>query len=109
MRYTLTLALLIAGIHGAFAMGASLTDLPASKSAQSCQKWAAEQDEDAVAMWGLMENGKNSDDVAKLRLALYCLGDRPPDIINVASSVGAAQQFCRTHARTRLCRNLNLH
>lgn len=105
MRYVLAATLLAASAPCALAMMPSLTEFPSSRTMESCQRWAAAQDEDAITMWGLLESGKSSDDVGKLRLALSCLGDRPPEIINFGSSIGAADQYCRAHARVPICRN----
>ena len=88
----------------AWAMMPSLTDQPRPATLQSCQKWAASQDEEARYLWGLLENGKFSTDVGVLRLALVCLGDTVPDIVTFSSSVGSADQYCRSHPRVQICR-----
>jgi hypothetical protein len=80
-----------------------LTPLPAVVTLQSCQQWAKDQDEDARYMWGQLESGKVSEDVAQLRLALSCLGDTPPPIVGFGSSAGAAREFCKTHRRAPIC------
>lgn len=103
--FLIATAVAMIGPSGALAMMPSLTEFPVIRTGESCQKWAAVQDEDAIAMWGLLESGKTSEDVGKLRLALSCLGDRPPEIVGFGSSVGVADQYCRTHARMPVCRN----
>lgn len=96
---------LLAQAGAASAMGPSLTAFPASRTMLTCQQWANSQDEEAPYFWGLLENGKVSEDVGKLRLALTCLGDRAPEIVNFGSSVGAADQYCRTRPRVPICLN----
>ena len=75
MRTALAALALVAAAGGAQAMMPSLTELPSGRNLETCQRWATSQDEEAIYMWGLLESGKNSDDVGKLRLALSCLGD----------------------------------
>lgn len=104
MRLALATAILAGSTGAAFAMMPTLTAFPAVRTAEACQRWAAAQDDDAITMWGLMESGKTSDEVGRLRLALSCLGDQPPEIINFGSSVGAADQFCRHKPRAPICR-----
>lgn len=80
-----------------------LTATPSAPTLESCQRWAAGQDEEAKEMWGLLESGKVSGDVATLRLALSCLGDPPPAIVGFGSSAGAADAFCKSHRRAPIC------
>jgi len=81
----------------------NLTPLPAVTTLQNCQQWAKDQDEDVRYMWGQLESGKVSEDVAQLRLTLSCLGDSPPPIVGFGSSAGAAREFCKTHRRAQIC------
>jgi hypothetical protein len=51
-----------------------LTKSPDPPTPTACQKWAAEQDDDAIDMWGIQEDGTSSRAVALRRLYLVCLG-----------------------------------
>ena len=105
MRTALAALAFVVAAGGAQAMMPSLTDLPRDRTMLPCQQWATSQDEEAIYMWGLLESGKTSEDVGRLRLALFCVGDRPPDIVGFGSSVGAADQFCKTRPRAPICRD----
>lgn len=105
MRTALAALALVVAAGEAQAMMPSLTDLPRDRTMLTCQQWATSQDEEAIYMWGLLESGKTSEDVGRLRLALSCLGDRPPEIVGFGSSVGAADQFCKTRPRVPVCRD----
>ncbi|WP_267361479.1 MULTISPECIES: hypothetical protein [unclassified Methylobacterium] len=105
MRTALATLAFVVAAGGAQAMMPSLTDLPRDRTMLTCQQWATSQDEEAIYMWGLLESGKTSEDVGRLRLALSCLGDRPPEIVGFGSSVGAADQFCKTRPRVPVCRD----
>ena len=105
MRYALAAVIVVAAASSAQAMMPSLSDLPRDRTMLTCQQWAGSQDEEAIYMWGLLESGKTSEDVGRLRLALMCLGDRPPEIINFGSSVGAADQYCKHRLRAPICQN----
>jgi hypothetical protein len=80
-----------------------LTPLPAPISLAACQKWAAAQSEDAFDIWGLQENGRSSHDVALLRLALSCLGDKQAEIVGFGSSVGFDAAYCAKHSEAAIC------
>lgn len=104
MRAAFLAPVVIAMLIGpALATMPTLTATPSSRTLQSCQQWAANQDDDAKAMWGLLESGSVNEDVASLRLTLSCLGDTPPAIVGFGSSAGAAQAFCKTHRRAQIC------
>ena len=81
-----------------------LTPAPKVPTLKSCQKWAAGQDEDPIAMWGIREDGSSSSDIAVLRLTLFCLGDTPPEIVGFGSSAGFDQAYCEKHPNIQLCR-----
>jgi hypothetical protein len=81
-----------------------LTPKPNPASAETCQKWAASQDDDAIEMWGIQENGSSSRDIALLRLALSCLGDRPPEIVGFGSSAGFDASYCKKHRGAPICK-----
>lgn len=87
----------------AYATMPLLTTQPVPATGSSCEKWAAEQDEDALYMWGQQEDGTSSNEVAKLRLTLHCLGEQIPPIVTFGSSPGASQAFCADHATTPIC------
>lgn len=109
MRYALvafTAAAIIAYSSGAWANMPPLTSRPRLVDMQSCQEWAASQDEDAIYMWGLQESGRTSTDVGKLRLTLYCLGDSRPEITTFSSSAASGQRYCKTHSQASICREL---
>lgn len=81
-----------------------LTEKPTSPTIASCLKWADVQDDDAIYMWGIQESGKSSRDVAVLRLALSCLGDKPPEIVGFGSSVGFDTAYCKKHRNAQVCK-----
>jgi hypothetical protein len=81
-----------------------LTDKPTSPTSATCLKWATNQDDDAIHMWGIQENGKSSRDIALLRLALSCLGDKPPEIVGFGSSIGFDTEYCRKHRNAPICK-----
>lgn len=104
MRAAVLVPVVVALMAGpALATMPRLTATPASPTLQSCQRWAADQDDDAKEMWGLLESGAVSAEVAAMRLTLSCLGDATPAIVGVGSSAGAAEAFCRTHRRAEIC------
>lgn len=103
IRYVIAIASVVTTSTAALATMPALTALPAPATLQSCQAWATGQSADAFDMWGVMESGKNSKDVATLRLTLTCLGDRPPAIVGFGSSAGGDAAFCKTHRRAAIC------
>lgn len=103
IRYAIAIASVVTTSTAALATMPALTALPAPATLQSCQAWATAQSEDAFDMWGVMESGKNSKDVAALRLTLTCLGDTPPTIVGFGSSAGSDAAFCKTHRRAAVC------
>ena len=88
---------------GVFATMPLLTAKPVPATSSTCAQWAEEQDEDALYMWGQQEDGISSNDIAKLRLRLHCLGEDIPAIVTFGSSVGASHAFCSTHATYLIC------
>lgn len=104
MRYALAAVILAAVIAPAMANMPMLTPLPSPATAEACQQWAAAQNEDARAMWGVMESGKYLPEVGVLRLSLNCLGDKPPAIVGFGSSAGADAAYCKANPRTPICR-----
>jgi hypothetical protein len=92
---------------GARATMPALTEKPDPATVDACQKWAASQNEDALYMWGMQQDGTTSPDIATLRLALWCLGDEPPDIVGFFSSVGAAEAYCREHSKHKICATID--
>jgi hypothetical protein len=87
----------------AFATAPVLTTKPSPPSLSSCQAWADRQSEDALDMWGQKSDGASSRDIAVLRLALFCLGDTPPQIVDFGSSIGFDDIYCRSHKREAIC------
>lgn len=96
---------LLGAIGPTFASTPMLSDLPKSRTLDSCKIWAGRQDDDAIDMWGTQENGSSSHDLAISRLTTTCLGDAAPEIVGFYSSVGAADAFCAKHAGTGICRS----
>lgn len=103
IRYAIAVIVVTATSTAALATMPALTALPSPATLQSCQAWATGQSDDAFDMWGVMESGKNSKDVAALRLTLTCLGDTPPAIVGFGSSAGGDAAFCKTHRRAAVC------
>ena len=83
----------------------TLTPKPRSPSPALCQKWAANQDEEALYMWGMQESGGSSNKVAVSRLASFCLGRKSPEIVGFGSSVGFDDNFCDKHRSAKICQN----
>ena len=71
-----------------------LTPTPNPISDKACVEWAAKQDEDAIDMWGIREDGESSRLIAIHRLAALCLGGGVPDIVGALSSAGAMDAYC---------------
>jgi hypothetical protein len=88
----------------AYATMPFLTEKPESPNQASCEKWAAEQDDDAIEMWGTQDSGISSSTVALHRLADSCMGHEPPDIIGFGSSAGFDRAYCKKHASSKLCK-----
>ena len=103
IRYAIVIAAVATTSTNVWATMPALTALPSPATLQSCQAWATGQSDDAFDMWGIMESGKNSKDVAALRLTLTCLGDAPPAIVGFGSSAGGDAAFCKTHRRAAVC------
>ncbi|MDR3407708.1 MAG: hypothetical protein P4L68_04340 [Methylovirgula sp.] len=96
-------ALLVVFSPSAHATMPFLTPMPDDRSPPSCERWAAQQDGDAIYAWGQQDGGGSSKDVAALRLALYCLGDPAPEIIGFGSSAGFDRDYCERHRRAAIC------
>jgi hypothetical protein len=97
----LALGLVIGPAHATM----DLIPSPKSITVQACQKWAAEQDEDAFEMWGLQDSGKSSHTVAVKRLIDSCMGRPVPEIVGFWSGVGNANAYCKKHMATKLCKD----
>lgn len=82
-----------------------LTGKPTPATLDACLKWASIQNEDAQYMWGLTESGQTSTGLGTLRLALSCMGEKPPEIVSFGSSVGAADAYCKKHSQQPVCKN----
>jgi hypothetical protein len=100
----LTLALLISS--SAHATGPELTPTTKPSTPEACKAWAAKQDSDAFYMWGQQKNGWSSRQIALRRLILFCLGHRPPEIVNFGSSAGFDQTYCHKHPRFKICKDV---
>lgn len=91
----------------AFANMPMLTEKPIEPSLQACNGWAAKQDDEALEMWGIEENGKSSRVVALKRLAGLCMGEKAPDIVGFGSSVGFDRDYCKKHRQQKVCPSRN--
>lgn len=82
----------------------TLTPMPAAKTKTACLKWAGEQkDEDAVYMWGMLEDGKTSQSVAVRRLASYCMTGKYPPIVTSGESIGEHDKYCKSFPASAPC------
>ena len=81
----------------------TLTPEPKPGTPKACNEWAANQDSDAIEMWGIQENGNTSRDVGLRQLSLYCLGQSPPEIVGFRSSVEFDEAYCKTHPKFKIC------
>lgn len=91
-------------VFPAYATMPLLTEKPASPNQTSCEKWAAEQDDDAIEMWGIQDSGISSRTAALRRLARSCLGKRQPSIVGFGSSVGFDDAYCEQHKTAQVCK-----
>jgi TPR repeat protein len=87
----------------AFGTMPTLSEMPAARTPAKCSTWAASQDEDALAMWGIQSTGKSSELTAIDRLARFCMGEKKPDIVGFGSSVGFDDQYCLRHKSEQVC------
>lgn len=93
--------LVVAG--NALATMPMLTDQPRPASPKTCKEWAAKQDDEALEMWGIQEDGKSSRAVGINRLASYCMGQPAPEIVGFGSSAGFDLDYCSKHQEQDLC------
>jgi Sel1 repeat len=96
------------GISAARATMPPLKPKPQTLSLAACKQWAAKQDQDAIEMWGIQENGTSSRAIAVDRLARSCLGQRPPEIVGFGSSVGFNDAYCKKYPKFKICEDYNL-
>jgi hypothetical protein len=107
MKYFYAAIIALAFLSPAYATMPALTPAPDSPNPISSEKWAAEQDDDAIEMWGTQENGISSRTVALHRLADSCMGHEPPDIIGFGSSAGFDRAYCKKHTSSKLCKDVH--
>jgi hypothetical protein len=81
-----------------------LTDMPTNRTAAACHDWAAEQDSDALYMWGQQADGKSSESVALSRLPNYCVAGDMPEIAKFGSGFGFDRDYCKRNPRDGICR-----
>jgi hypothetical protein len=93
------------GLNAADATMPLLTPKPQNPSLAACGAWAAKQDDDAIEMWGIQEDGTSSRAIAIDRLARSCMGQRPPEIVGFGSSVGFNEAYCEKHSTIKLCKD----
>lgn len=103
-RVVLTLTLL--ANTSAHATMPLLTPNPKPPTTAACKAWAAEQDADAIQMWGIQEDGTSSRAVALRRLSDSCVGRSPPEIVGFGSSAGFDATYCGKHPKAKLCKNI---
>lgn len=106
MRAFLTTTILFSMVITARATTPVLTSVPQPATAEACAKWATQQDEDAIYMWGQQESGGTSPHLAIERLKRSCLGKRPPKIVYLGSSIGYDMDYCRAHRSAKICRGI---
>jgi hypothetical protein len=82
-----------------------LTEQPTPASSVACKEWAARQDDEALEMWGIQEDGQSSRTVGINRLASYCMGLPKPEIVGFGSSAGFDRDYCKRHKKQDLCMN----
>lgn len=80
-----------------------LTDQPKPALPATCKEWAAKQDDEALEMWGVQEDGKSSRTVGINRLASYCMGQPKPEIVGFGSSAGFDRDYCNKHQEQDVC------
>ena len=105
--FTLSVLCVFSFTSAAFATMPLLPDEPKHRSRQSCGAWAkqaAEKDDEVRMMWGLQENGESSSLLAERRLTAFCLGAAIPQIVGFWAGAGEAEEFCKTHKNTALCK-----
>jgi hypothetical protein len=83
----------------------SLSPKPPVRSLSACQGWAAKQSDDAIEMWGILEHGSTSRDIAVGRLTRSCMGGPAPEIVGFGSSAGFNQEYCRKHQASKICKD----
>jgi hypothetical protein len=83
-----------------------LTEMPNPPSDTTCKNWAGRQDEDAIYMWGIQQNGSSSRNVALDRLVRHCSGEPIPDIVGFGSSIGFDEAYRKRFPTIRLCHGL---
>jgi hypothetical protein len=80
-----------------------LTQMPQGRSAVACHDWAADQDSDALDMWGQQASGQSSESVALSRLSNYCVAGDIPELAEFGSSYGFDRDFCARHRGMTIC------
>ena len=106
VAFSSVLASILVGCTLANATMPRLTPKPTNPSPGACKAWAENQDDDAMEMWGIQEDGSNSRAAAIDRLARSCMGQHLPEIVGFGSSAGFNQSYCRKHPTVKVCREL---
>jgi hypothetical protein len=96
------------GSAPAIATMPNLSPRPDNPSVLTCKEWAALQDDDALEMWGLQEDGTHSRTVAIGRLIASCMGQPVPDIVGFGSSAAFNAAYCAKHPTIKFCIASNL-
>ena len=95
-----TVALVTTFAHASMPM---LTPLPESITVRTCSEWARAQDEEAIDMWGVQQEGSGSYELGIHRLTSECLGEPVSDIVGFGSSVGFDDKYCSRHRDVPIC------
>jgi len=105
MKYVGLISTAVAAVLGSYCAALAtmplLTSKPTERSPSACGKWAAEQDDDALEMWGLQEDGTHSRTVAIGRLTASCMGQPVPDIVGFGSSAAFNDAYCAKQGSPR--------
>ncbi len=80
-----------------------LTPRPDDNTVRACAAWAHEQDEEAIDMWGVQQEGGSSYELGLHRLTSECLGEPTSDIVGFGSSTGFDDSYCSNHADAPIC------
>ena len=91
---------IVSNVHATMPM---LADQPRPAAPGACKEWAVKQDDEALEMWGIQEDGKSSLAVGINRLASYCMGQPKPEIVGFGSSAGFDREYCNKHQEQDLC------
>jgi hypothetical protein len=81
----------------------TMTPAPEQITMAACSRWAHQQNEETIQMWGLQDSGDTSSELAIHRLTSQCLGEPVADIVGFGSSSGFDDEYCSTHPKVAIC------